>query len=125
MRFSTVALGVENLERALRFYLEGLGFAVDSRPQDDLVYLASGETRLALYPAAALADYAGVKPSPAGAVILSLNVDESAEVDEITARCLARGGATLRTPGPMSWGGYASTLRDPDGHCWEIVCPGA
>ena len=125
MKFSTVGLGVDDLERALEFYLEGLGFRVDSRPQKDLVYLASGETRIALYPATALAEYAGVAPAPAGRVILSLNVETCADVDEITDRGLDHGGNTLRPAGPMDWGGYASTLADPDGHVWEIVCPGS
>ena len=60
MRFSTVALGVADLERSIAFYTDGIGFAIASRPQPDLVYLASGETRIALHPADQLAAYAGV-----------------------------------------------------------------
>lgn len=121
MRFSTVALGVADLERSERFYVEGLGFAVDSRPQTDLVYLASGETRIALYPATKLASYTGADTSPPGGIVLSLNLNSRNEVDGLVTRCLDRGGSALRAPGSMSWGGYAATLRDPDGHVWEVV----
>ena len=41
--------------------------------------------------------------------------------DETVERCLEHGGHPLRAPGPMVWGGYAATLRDPDGHVWEVV----
>lgn len=121
MKFSTVALAVEDLDRSLAFYTQGFGFTVDSRPQEDLVYLASGETRLALYPAGKLASYAGTGATPPGGVVLSLNLGSAAEVDGTMARCLEHGGHPLRAAGPMDWGGYAATLRDPDGHVWEIV----
>lgn len=124
MRFSTVALGVADLAVAERFCVEGLGLAVHSRPQPDLVYLASGETRIALYPSDALAEYAGIAARPAGGVVLSLNLDSAAEVDQVYARCVEYGGSALRAPGPMDWGGHAGTVQDPDGHLWEIVHAG-
>ena len=122
MRFSTVALGVSDLLVAERFYVQGLGFAVDSRPQADLVYLASGETRIALYPADRLAEYVGAKTRAPGGVVLSLNLSSEAEVDSSMQHALAHGGTGLREPGTMDWGGYAATLKDPDGHMWELVC---
>jgi predicted lactoylglutathione lyase len=124
MKFSTVALGVADLGAAERFYAEGLGLAIDSRPQPDLVYLASGETRIALYPAKALADYAGVVERPAGGVVLSLNVESPEEVEAILDRCVRAGGELIRPGGHMEWGGHAGTVADPDGHVWEIVCAG-
>ena len=124
MKFSTVALGVSDLSRSIEFYVEGLGFAIDSRPQPELVYLASGPTRIALYPAGELATYAGVPESPSGGFALSLNTDSAAEADAVIAKCLDHGGSALREAGPMDWGGHAGTVRDPDGHVWEIVWAG-
>jgi uncharacterized glyoxalase superfamily protein PhnB len=124
LKFSTVALGVADPATAEGFYCDGLGFAVDSRPRPDLVYLASGETRIALYPARALAMYAGVDARPAGGVVLSVNVESAAEVDRLIGRCLDHGATEARAPGPMDWGGYAGCVQDPDGHVWEIVCAG-
>lgn len=121
MKFSTVALGVSDLVVSERFYVDGLGFAVDSRPQADLVYLASGETRIALYPADRLAEYVGAEARAAGGVVLSLNLSSAAEVDASMQRALSHGGTGLREPGTMDWDGYAATLKDPDGHTWELV----
>ena len=124
MKFSTVALGVEDLDRSIEFYVDGLGLAIHSRPQPDLVYLSSGETRIALYPAEELAAYAGVPVCAPGGVVLSLNVEPATVVDELIARCLDHGGSAIREAAPMDWGGYAGTVSDPDGHVWEIVCAG-
>ena len=121
MKFSTVALGVRDLLAAERFYRDGLGFEIASRPQPDLLYLASGETRIALYPAPKLADYAGGAETTPGGVVLSLNLATADEVNLVLERALAAGGRALRTPTRMEWGGYAGTVADPDGHVWELV----
>jgi predicted lactoylglutathione lyase len=121
MKFSTVALGVRDLLAAERFYRDGLGFDIASRPQPDLLYLASGETRIALYPAPKLADYAGGAETTPGGVVLSLNLATADEVNLVLERALAAGGRALRIPTRMEWGGYAGTVADPDGHVWELV----
>jgi catechol 2,3-dioxygenase-like lactoylglutathione lyase family enzyme len=121
VRFSTVALGVADPADAERFCVEGLGLSVDARPLPDLVYLASGPTRIALYPARELAEYAGTALRPAGGVLLALNLDSSTEVDARFERALARGATPLRRPQRTDWGGYVATLADPDGHVWELV----
>ena len=119
--FTTVGLGVEDLARSETFYVTGLGFAVDSRPTDDLIYLATGQTRIALYPADQLASYAGVERRPAGGVVLAMNVSSAAEVSRILERARLNGGSVVREPAQMPWGGVAGTLLDPDGHLWEIA----
>lgn len=121
MRFSTVALGVADPAASELFYVEGLGFSVDSRPLPGLVYLASGTTRIALYPADRLAEYAGVPARPPGGVVLALNFDSAAEVDRRFAQACARGAVSLRAPGRRDWGGWAATVLDPDGHVFELV----
>ncbi len=44
-----VALGVENLEASEAFYTQLLGMTVDWRPDEDNVYLTSGNDNLALH----------------------------------------------------------------------------
>jgi predicted lactoylglutathione lyase len=124
VRFSTIALGVSDLVRALAFYTDGLGFGIDSRPQPGLIYLATGETRIALFPSEQLAEYAGVPAAPPAGVVLSMNVESAVQVDAFVERALEHGGSGLRPPAEMDWGGYAATVRDPDGHVWEIVWAG-
>jgi len=121
VKFSTVALGVADPAASERFYVEGLGLPVDSRPLPGLVYLASGATRIALYPAERLAEYAAVEARPAGGTVLALNFDSAEAVDRCFARACAVGGTPLREARRMDWGGWAATLRDPDGHVFELV----
>lgn len=124
MRLSTIALGVRDLEAAVAFYQRGLGWPIRSR-RGDLVTFETGPTRLCLYPADALAAFAGGPPSPPGPTVLhSVNVDSEAEVDRIIQSCSDFGGTTSRPPGPLPWGGYGACVRDPDGHPWEIVHAG-
>jgi predicted lactoylglutathione lyase len=119
--FTTVGLGVNDLTVSTRFYVTGLGFEVDSRPADHLIYLATGQTRIALYPADQLARYAGVELRPAGGIVLALNVRSEAEVTGTVDRALLNGGSLAQGPAPTQWGGFAGTVFDPDGHVWEIV----
>jgi predicted lactoylglutathione lyase len=119
--FTTVGLGVEDLARSETFYVTGLGFAVDSRPTDDLIYLATGQTRIALYPADQLASYAGIERRRAGGFVLAMNVSSAAEVSRTLDRATLNGGTVIRKPAKMQWGGFACTLVDPDGHLWEIA----
>lgn len=124
MIFSTVGLGVTDPARALTFYTQGLGFEVQCRPLEGLVYLATGPTRLALYPVDQLARYAGAALQPGSGVVLGLNLDTHELVDLVFARACAQGGTGLRPPAVMDWGGYAGTVADPDAHVWEIACSG-
>ena len=119
--FTTVGLGVEDLARSETFYVTGLGFAVDSKPTDDLIYLATGQTRIALYPADQLASYAGIERRRAGGIVLAMNVSSAAEVSRTLDRAVLNGGSVVREPARMKWGGFACTLLDPDGHLWEIA----
>lgn len=121
MRLSTVALGVRDLAAAEHFYVQGLGWTVDSRPQPDLVYLATGTTRVALYPLDALARYAGATLQPGAGSLLGLNVDSREDVETLCARAAAHGGRVVRAPQRLEWGGFAGVVADRDGHLLEIV----
>ena len=121
VHFSTVALGVDDVDRALNFYGEAFGLEVQAR-YGQLVYLATGSTRLALYPRTALAAYAGVEPAPTDAgVLLSLNLDSRTAVDRSLRGAIEAGAVLSRPAGRFDWGGYGGCVRDPDGHLWELV----
>ncbi|KAI5912829.1 VOC family protein [Thauera sp. 2A1] len=127
-RISVITLGVADLERALRFYRDGLGLATDGIVGEEFEHGAvaffdlQAGLRLALWPRASIAHDTGLPSGePAAAFTLGHNVASRAEVDVVVAQA-ARAGATIVKPAQATfWGGYAGYFQDPDGHLWEVV----
>jgi catechol 2,3-dioxygenase-like lactoylglutathione lyase family enzyme len=129
-RISLLTLAVDDLERALRFYRDGLGLPTKGIVGADIEHGAvvffelEGGLRLALFPRASLARDAGL-PLAAGAdparLSLAHNVASKAEVDAVMAQAAAAGGALVKPAQATFWGGYAGYFQDPDGHLWEVA----
>lgn len=128
-RITLITLGVDDLERAVAFYRDGLGFPTQGIVGQEFEHGAvaffdlAGGLKLALWPRASLAHDTGLAPGPRGALEMSLahNVRSREEVDEIMAQA-GRAGATVTKPAaPTFWGGYAGYFQDPDGHLWEVA----
>ena len=128
-RITLVTLGVDDLERALRFYRDGLGWPTNGIVGQEFEHgavvffeLQSG-LRLALWPRASLAHDSGL-PAGAGsptAFCLAHTVGSRSEVDQVMALA-ARAGATVVKPAHETfWGGYAGYFQDPDRHLWEVA----
>ena len=120
---SVITLGVADIERSERFYMDGLGLE-HARPPKGIIYFKLAGTQLALFPRNALARYAGVKPTPPGGfggATLSCNVRSRSDVDALTTRAEAAGATVVKAPETVSWGGYCAWIADPDGYLWEIV----
>ena len=129
-----VTLAVDDLERSLVFYRDGLGLSTSGVVAADLVdektgavgaivvfRLESGLT-LALYPRSELAKDAGVRlgPPQSGEFSLGQLVTSRAEVDRTLERAAAA-GAVVTPPHERPWGIYSGYFRDPDGHLWEVI----
>ena len=128
-RVTIITLGVDDLERALQFYRDGLGLEtqgiVGQEFEDgEVVFFdLQGGGQLALFPRTSIAKDAGVPVGPRSQTELTLahNVNSKAEVDAIVAQA-ERAGAKIETaPHDTFWGGYAGYFSDPDGHLWEIA----
>ncbi len=128
-RISVVTLGVENLERSVAFYRDGLGLSTPGIVGTEIEYgavaffdLQKG-LKLAVWPRSSLAYDAGLEVSPASATDFSLghNVSTRAEVDEVMKQVSTAGATIVKTAQDTSWGGYAGYFQDPDGHLWEVV----
>lgn len=122
-RISFVTLGVADIARSRRFYVDGLGWRAASASNEHIVFLDLGGQVLSLYGRAALA--ADMLASPEGSgfrgFALAHNVGSPAEVDRVLAEAVAA-GATLLKPGQsVFWGGYSGYFADPDGHAWEVA----
>jgi catechol 2,3-dioxygenase-like lactoylglutathione lyase family enzyme len=133
-RIDVITLAVADLERALAFYRDGLGFAskgiVGSQWTDEesgangaiaLFELEGGGT-LSLYPRDDLAKDAevAVGPPKPGEFSLGRLVRTRDEVDELLERAAAA-GATITAARDRPWGIYSGYFRDPDGHLWEVI----
>jgi uncharacterized protein len=128
-RLTVLTLGVDDLERALAFYRDGLGLPSPGIVGREFEHGAVAffemqrGVRLALWPRASIAHDTGLPathPGPPG-VTLGHNVTSRDEVDAVLAQA-ARAGATIVKPAaPTFWGGYGGYFQDPDGHVWEVV----
>jgi catechol 2,3-dioxygenase-like lactoylglutathione lyase family enzyme len=121
-RISFVTLGVNDLERATRFYAEGLGLPRLTSP-DTVSFFELGHTWLALYPRHLLAADAGVSGEGSGfpGFALAHNVRSAAEADRLLDQVEASGGRVVRPARETDWGGYAGYFADPDGFLWEVA----
>lgn len=128
-RITVITLGVDDLERSLAFYRDGLGLPTQGIFGKEFEHGAvaffdlNAGLKLAIWPRSSLAHDSGLPLEPASATELSIghNVASKDEVDEIMAQA-KRAGATIVKPAqPTFWGGYAGYFQDPDRHLWEIV----
>jgi len=128
-RITVITLGVEDLERAVHFYRDGLGLATDGIIGTEFEHGAvaffdlQAGLKLAVWPRASLAHDTGLPQSAAGApgVTLGHNVASRQEVDEVMAQAKQAGAALVKPAHDTFWGGYAGYFQDPDGHLWEVV----
>ena len=128
-RITFVTLGVDDLERAVRFYRDGLGWPTPGITGTEFAHgavaffeLQSG-VRLALWPRTSLAHDTGLPQSPASPTdfCLAHNVASKAEVDALIAQAQAAGAMIVKPAHDTFWGGYAGYFQDPDQHLWEVA----
>lgn len=128
-RITVLTLGVDDLERAVTFYRDGLGLPTQGIIGQEFEHGAvaffdlQAGVKLAVWNRKDLSHEAKVPLSPPSSTEMTIghNVSSKEEVDTIME--LARkAGATLTDPAHEAfWGGYSGHFMDPDGHLWEIV----
>jgi catechol 2,3-dioxygenase-like lactoylglutathione lyase family enzyme len=128
-RISLITLGVDDLERSLAFYRDGLGLPTRGIMGTEFEIgavaffdLESG-TKLALWPRKSLAADSGLALQPGSPTSFTLahNVGSEAEVDEVMAQAQRAGAKVVKPAQKAFWGGYAGYFQDPDGHLWEVA----
>jgi catechol 2,3-dioxygenase-like lactoylglutathione lyase family enzyme len=120
-QISVITLGVANLARSRRFYVDGFGWKPVFENEEIIFYQMNGFV-FGTWLKAALEEDSGQSGLPAtGAYALAHNVPSAADVGATMARLDAAGGMTIRPGGAPSHGGFRGYVADPDGHAWEIA----
>jgi hypothetical protein len=128
-RIKVITLGVDDLEKSLAFYRDGLGLPtegiVGSEFEDGAVVFINlnDDLILGLYPRAALAKDARIPAGPPSPTEFSIghNVGSEKEVEEVMEQARKSGATITKEAQETFWGGYAGYFQDPDGHLWEVV----
>jgi uncharacterized protein len=124
-----VTLGVDDLEKSLRFYRDGLGLATEGIVGQQFEHgavaffqLQQG-LRLALWPRKSIAHDTGLQVGSRSSTEFTLahNVRSREEVDSVMAQAKAAGATIVKPAQETFWGGYSGYFQDPDGHVWEVA----
>ena len=128
-RISVLTICVDDLERAVSFYRDGLGLPTEGIIGKEFEHGAvaffdlQAGVKLALWPRDSLAHDTGIPRSGRASPDFTIghNVHTEREVDEVMEQARQAGGQIVKPAQKTFWGGYAGYFRDPDGHLWEVV----
>ena len=128
-RITVLTLGVEDLQRSLAFYRDGLGLPTPGIVGEEFEHGAvaffelTGGLTLALWSRDDIVHDTGLpKGAPGGtAFTIGHNVRTKEEVDHVIRQAEQAGARVVKHPAATFWGGYAGYFQDPDGHLWEVV----
>lgn len=128
-RITVLTLGVENLERAVVFYRDGLGlptkgiFGTEFENGAVAFFDLQDRLKLAVWPRSSMAADTGIPLRVRSSLELTIghNVSTKEEVDALMLQAISAGATQIKAPGNTFWGGYAGYFMDPDGHLWEVV----
>jgi catechol 2,3-dioxygenase-like lactoylglutathione lyase family enzyme len=121
---SGIQIGVADLDRARRFYGEGLGWRIAIDQPYFVAFAAEdGSSSLGLYPRDFLANDVGVAPEGSGfrGFTFSYVVRSDDRVDAVLAEAERADGTIVKPARRAPWGGYFGYFADPDGHLWKVV----
>ena len=128
-RISVLTIGVDDLDRAVRFYRDGLGLSTEGVIGEEFEFgavaffdLQSG-LRLALWPRESISRDTGIHAGPPSITEFTIgqNVSSKEEVDAVMEQAKDAGAVIVKAAQDTFWGGYAGYFQDPDRHLWEIV----
>lgn len=128
-RVTVITIGVDDLERALHFYRDGLGLNTEGIVGREFEHGAVAffdlqpGLKLAIWPRGSIAHDTGLAPSRPSPTDFTLghNVLSREEVDTVMEQARQAGATIVKPAQETFWGGYAGYFQDPDGHLWEVV----
>lgn len=128
-RITVITIGVDDLEKSLAFYRDGLGLPTQGIIGTEFEHGAVAffdlqpGLKLAIWPRVNIAYDAGIPPGAPSATEFTLghNIASREEVDKVMKQAEKAGAVIVKPAQDTFWGGYSGYFKDPDGHLWEIV----
>ncbi|HJQ12414.1 MAG TPA: VOC family protein [Gemmatimonadaceae bacterium] len=128
-RITLITLGVDDLEKSMRFYRDGLGLETDGIVGQEFengavaFFDLEKGLKLALWPRKSLAADSGLPVSARSATEFTLahNVSSKSEVDSVMKQAEKAGAVIVKNAMDTFYGGYAGYFQDLDGHLWEVA----
>lgn len=123
-RITVITIGVDDLERSVRFYRDGLGLPTQGIIGTEFEYGAvaffdlQAGVKLAVWPRRSIAKDTGLPETPASPTELTLGHEE---VDTVMEQAKNAGAAIVQEAHETFWGGYSGYFADPDRHLWEVT----
>nr|WP_232037799.1 VOC family protein [Campylobacter showae] len=93
-KITCICLGVRSMQRALKFYHDGLGFQTDRKDDDP------------------------PRGSGFGGITLAYNAKNKEDVASVIELVKKAGGTIVKEPQDTFWGGYHAYFADPEGYYW-------
>ena len=128
-RITVLTIGVDDLERSLAFYRDGLGLKTDGIVGKEFEYGAvvfidlENGVKFALWPRKSIAHDTGLAVQNPSATEFTIghNLNSKQEVDDVMAQAKNAGAKIVKPVHETFWGGYSGYFQDPDGHLWEVA----
>jgi catechol 2,3-dioxygenase-like lactoylglutathione lyase family enzyme len=128
-RITLLTLGVDDLERSLEFYRDGLGLPTRGIVGTEFEHGAVAffdlqpGLQLAIWPRADIAHDVGMARTDHSPTEFTIghNVGSEQEVDTVMEQARRAGARIVKPAGKTFWGGYAGYFQDPDDHLWEVA----
>ena len=125
-KITCICLGVKNMEKAIKFYRDGLGYKTNCKENNPPVcFFDTPGTKFELYPLDLLVkdiDESSLKiGSGFSGITLAYNVEKKEDVDKVIELVKNAGGKIIKEPQNVFWGGYHAYFSDLDNYFWEVV----
>ncbi|MDD3323404.1 MAG: VOC family protein [Paludibacter sp.] len=126
-KITCICLGVRNMEKAIQFYRDGLGFQTEEKDNSPkVVFFNTPGTKFELFPLDLLAEDINKKVPPKisggfGGITLAYNVEHKEDVEKIIEVARNAGAKIVKEPQEAFWGGYHAYFSDLDGYYWEVA----
>ncbi len=118
---SVITLGIADLARSKRFYVDGFGWTPVFENDEIVFYQMNGFVLGTWLKEKLDEDSKRSGTAPPGAFALAHNAPDEASVDALIEKLGGAGGTILRPADAPPHGGYRGYVADPDGHAWEIA----
>ncbi|MGE6260475.1 VOC family protein [Heyndrickxia sporothermodurans] len=128
-RITVITIGVDDLEKSIKFYRDGLQLPTEGIVGQEFEHGAvaffdlHGGLKLAIWNRKSIAHDTKLNQSPVSPTEFTIghNVSSKVEVDSVMEQA-KNAGAIITVPAHETfWGGYSGYFQDPDGHVWEVV----